>query len=137
MTLRINKKPKHVRPHRLIYEAFYGRIPEGYQINHKDGNKRNNNLDNMELVTNSENTQHGYDNGLYHSKHRNIQIKAYDKSGNYITTYKSIRQAADNLNINRKTLSRILFDDKPNNTQYIFEAILDTKSATTKESTAA
>ena len=71
------------------------------------------------------NTQHGYDNNLYHSKHRNIKIEVYDKiTHQLINTYKSIRETANELNINRKTLSRILFDNKENNYDYDFKAII-------------
>lgn len=95
-------------------------------------------MDNLELVTNSENTQHGYDNGLYHSKHRRIEIKVYLKAnGAYVDTYPSIRQAAVTLKINRKTLSSILFDNKPNNTEYDFKPILDAEGQTTIKSAAA
>jgi hypothetical protein len=44
--------------HRLVWEAFHGRIPNGMDINHRDGNKSNNRLDNLELVTRSENMLH-------------------------------------------------------------------------------
>lgn len=44
--------------HRLVWEAFNGPIPKGMWINHKDGNKANNHLDNLELTTPSENHFH-------------------------------------------------------------------------------
>ena len=137
LSLRKNKKVKHVRPHRHIYEAFYGEISNGYQVNHKDGNKANNKLSNLELMTNSENTKHGYDNGLYHSKHRCIPIEIYLKGNNkYIKTYSSIRQASEAIHINRKLLSYIIFDGRTNNTDYIFKPIFDTEGQTTIESVA-
>lgn len=37
--------------HRLVYEKYYGKIPHGYQIHHKDGNKLNNSIDNLEALT--------------------------------------------------------------------------------------
>ena len=37
--------------HRLLWEAFRGPIPSGLEINHRDGNRSNNRLDNLELVT--------------------------------------------------------------------------------------
>ena len=50
--------------HRIVYETFVGDIPEGMQINHLDGNKQNNKLDNLELCTASQNVQHAFDTGL-------------------------------------------------------------------------
>lgn len=47
--------------HRLVYEAISGKeIPKGYEINHKDGNRSNNKITNLELVTRSENLKHSY-----------------------------------------------------------------------------
>lgn len=41
--------------HRLIYEDFYGiKIPENYHIHHIDGDKANNSIDNLELLSKEE-----------------------------------------------------------------------------------
>lgn len=50
--------------HRAVASAFIGEIPAGKGVNHKDGNKANNSVDNLEIVSYSENTKHGIDNGL-------------------------------------------------------------------------
>jgi len=50
--------------HRLVWETFVGIIPKGLQINHIDGNKSNNSLSNLELVTPAENIHHAYRMGL-------------------------------------------------------------------------
>lgn len=53
--------------HRLIYEYFHGEIPNTQpkmQINHIDGDKRNNSIENLELVTGQENQSHAYHAGL-------------------------------------------------------------------------
>lgn len=42
---------KSIRLHRLVAEYFIGEIPEGYQVHHKDGNKQNNSVENLEIVT--------------------------------------------------------------------------------------
>lgn len=50
--------------HRLIGSAFLPKDPERDFINHKDGNKQNNNVSNLEWVTRSENEHHAYITGL-------------------------------------------------------------------------
>ena len=46
--------------HRLVYETFVGPIPEGLEINHKDGNKLNNTVANLEATTHQKNIEHSY-----------------------------------------------------------------------------
>lgn len=50
--------------HRLLAQHFLGGIPQGMVVNHKDGNKQNNSLDNLEVVTYSQNAKHAFENGL-------------------------------------------------------------------------
>jgi len=52
-----------IMAHRLVWEAANGPIPCELQINHKDLNKQNNRLSNMELTTGAENIRHSYANG--------------------------------------------------------------------------
>ncbi len=52
------------RAHRVIWEAVHGQIPDGLEINHIDGDKHNNSLSNLELVTRSENLTHAIRTGL-------------------------------------------------------------------------
>ena len=48
--------------HRLVMLAFVGE--SDLQVNHKNGAKSDNRLENLEYCTSSENTQHAYDTGL-------------------------------------------------------------------------
>jgi hypothetical protein len=50
--------------HRLVWVAHNGDIPDGLELNHKDGDKTNNKLDNLELMTHIDNCKHAFDTGL-------------------------------------------------------------------------
>lgn len=50
--------------HRLVFSAFVGPIPDGLEINHIDGVKTNNRIENLELVTAKENCAHAVRLGL-------------------------------------------------------------------------
>jgi hypothetical protein len=51
-------RKKHL-VHVLVYETFFGDIPEGMQVNHKDENKDNNSAFNLNLLTPKENCNWG------------------------------------------------------------------------------
>jgi HNH endonuclease/NUMOD4 motif len=58
--------------HQIVAEAFLGPIPNGQQINHRDCNKCNNGIENLEYATPLENTRHAIRNGRFnHAGHRN------------------------------------------------------------------
>lgn len=111
-------KRHYKRVHRLVWEAFYGAIPNGLFINHIDSKKDNNHISNLELVTNSENIQHFHDN---HEQRKYI-VSVYEKeSDRFIDTYYSLRSLCDDLKLNRKTVTNIINGNKKtNNYPYYF-----------------
>ena len=59
-----NNKGKTLYAHRLVLESFIGNIPKDMQVNHINGIKQDNTLENLEIVTRSENIKHAFRTGL-------------------------------------------------------------------------
>ena len=79
--------------HRLVAQAFIPN-PEGKpEINHKDGDRNNNHVDNLEWCTSSENSYHAYRTGL--AKPKNAKpVRGKNKITGAVMEFKSIEEAA-------------------------------------------
>ena len=64
LELQIGSVGKTFLVHRLIASAFYGPCPDGFEVNHKDGNKDNNSRNNLEYLPQLDNLKHAWDTGL-------------------------------------------------------------------------
>ena len=94
----INLLKKRYLIHRLVWETFVGPIPEGMQINHIDENTLNNHLDNLCLMSPSENSNYGTRNNRIAKKNKNnplrsIPVLQYDLDMNLIAEYPSQSEA--------------------------------------------
>lgn len=75
VVLRVNKKSITCYVHRLVAKTFLNLDRESkLEVNHKDKNKTNNNLNNLELVSHSENLKHA---GLYGVTHHAAKVNEY------------------------------------------------------------
>ena len=87
LTLTIDGKQVQKLSHRIVAETYL--IDKSTQVNHKDGNKKNNYIENLEWVTNSENQIHAHKNGL-------------KKNGNELWNGKFSKEDIENIRLLKK-----------------------------------
>lgn len=93
------------RIHRLVAEAFIPNPLNLPYINHKDGNKLNNNIENLEWCTPRENNLHAREKGLIHDNKKIISINI--ETGE-VLKFKSLSEAGRFFNINTAYIHRAL-----------------------------
>lgn len=96
--LRNNNKSKNFQIHRLVAQAFLQNPNNCPVINHKDENPLNNNVNNLEFCTQKYNLNYGTRNervskALTNRKDLSKTILQFDKNGNFINEYPSVREA--------------------------------------------
>jgi hypothetical protein len=103
-----NKKQHNPYVHRLMAEAFLEN-PENFNVvNHKDGNKSNNVIENLEWGTQSYNVQHAHD--TIGNKGNQREIVQYDGPDmkNIIKRFETVNEVANHFKKERTTISRYL-----------------------------
>ena len=99
-------KHKDVPVHRIVATTFIPNTdPKKIFVNHKDGDKQNNNVSNLEWVTPSENSIHAYQTGL---RPDNKHVLAKDIDTGEILEFKTIWECGRHFKVNGGTIHRIL-----------------------------
>lgn len=96
--IRVTLKNKRYSVHCLVFEAFYGYRPQ--YIDHIDGNRANNKLENLREITQSDNMK----NAMAKGHKCQVPLLQYDKEGNFIKEYPSIQAAADDMGVKRESI---------------------------------
>jgi hypothetical protein len=89
--VRIDKKTKISFIHREVAINFLARDNDTHIVNHKDGNKTNNSVENLEWVSSSENAKHAYRSGL--NKGKRLGVSQYTLDNVFIKEYDSLLDA--------------------------------------------
>ena len=129
-------KGKQIPIHRIVAENFIENKYDKPFVNHKDGNKMNNSVDNLEWVTQQENIQHSYKNKLQPSTVKTYKGKFTDEQrqqikDEYNNTDISRRQLALKYNVSHTCICDIINDkykyaDKVNTYEEVARPLVDT-----------
>lgn len=112
-----NNKGKTFKVHRLVAETFMPNPENKPEVNHINGIKTDNRVENLEWVTGSENMKHAYKNNLrkaqakgkYGSNNpRAKPIKQFDLEGKLIKIWGSSIEAANSLGVNKSSICQCL-----------------------------
>lgn len=90
-------RPKTKLVHRLVAEYFIGNSND-LQVNHKDGNKLNNCVSNLEYLNNEDNRLHAYVNKLHNIR----PVNQFDDDGKLIKSWESATQVYKVLGIRKE-----------------------------------
>jgi len=110
--------------HRVVAFTFLQNPENKETVNHKDGNKLNNNVDNLEFATNKEQQIHKFQIGLGNNFTR--KIKQYDLNWNLIKEHTSISLAAKEMNISKGSIQGVLIKYRKTAAGYIWRYSDDT-----------
>ena len=112
VTLSNKNGRKNKRVHRLLMETFIPNPNPSYykHVNHKDGNKLNNSLDNLEWASPKENAAHAVKYGLCEPcfKATRKAIVQYSKDNQFISEYESIHEAERVTGVAWQNISKVI-----------------------------
>lgn len=103
-----NRKSRRI--HRVICTAFHGLPPTQYHVvNHKDENRQNNKPENLEWVTQQENTIHSLHSRAYTPAHNRRSIAQYSKDkATLLNTFSCVSDASKHTGIDRSGIQQYL-----------------------------
>ena len=115
------KQNQHCRSiHRLVAAAFLN-LEDGMVVNHIDGDKTNNHVSNLEVVTYSDNSKHAIRTGLSKMPEREFKPIAVLRDGIEVKRFPSIKSACNALGLTSAGVCNTLAGRISNHRGYTFK----------------
>jgi hypothetical protein len=106
--VRVNKKKKYFLVHRLVAIAFLIKVDGLEYVNHKNGNKKDNKVENLEWCTAKQNSQHAHANGLCSIEEDHYKAKLNKEKVLYIrSSEKSSTVLSSELGVSKSTIKYV------------------------------
>lgn len=104
--LKLNNKKSSITAHKMVAQIFLNKLDDdNLIINHKDGDKLNNYIQNLELVTQKQNNIHK----LYVlENHQYKSVGQYDKENNLIQTFSTCAAAARYMKVTPQSINKAI-----------------------------
>lgn len=131
-----NGRKKQITVHKLVAEAFIPNIENKPTVNHEDGNKNNNCVDNLSWATYSEQIKHAYDHNLrkkpygkcnnmygkYGNKHhRSKKVYQYNLNGNFIKEWQNAYEIKRELGYSQGEINKCCLNKKNSAYNYLWK----------------
>ena len=103
------------RLHRLVAQTFIGEIPKGYHVHHKDGNKQNNRVDNLEIIHPAKHVAETYKQNKrlfegmnrYNRYVRPKRVIQYTLAGDFIAEYANATLASNYTGVCQRNILQV------------------------------
>lgn len=109
------------RIHRLVAKTFISNPNNHLYVNHKDGNKQNNKVENLEWCTQKQNCEHAKCTGLwvYNHPYKCKPVYQYDFEGNLIARFDNARMAYKETGVCARNILQVASKDEYNKIKHL------------------
>lgn len=121
-----SRKPRKV--HKIVAQMFLDRGDGMECVNHIDGDKANNSVENLEWCTFKYNTRHAIEKGLKKAFPNNLReekkVAQYDLEGRLLNVYNSMREASRITNTPQPNISKVCMGERKSANKFIWREVV-------------